>query len=89
MVEKVEKKEVIKSFQQHPNDTGSAEVQVALLTRRIKSLTEHLRLHKKDVHSRYGLVKMVSRRKKLLKYLKKNNYEKYKSIIKELGIREV
>jgi len=86
---KIDKTEVIKKFQKHPQDTGSCEVQIAILTERIRNLTDHLKVHKKDVHSRYGLIKMVSRRKRLLKYLKKVEPEKYKKIIAELGLREI
>ncbi|RLD16836.1 MAG: 30S ribosomal protein S15 [Caldiserica bacterium] len=85
----MDKTEVIKKFQKHPQDTGSCEVQIAILTERIRNLTDHLKVHKKDVHSRYGLIKMVSRRKRLLKYLKKVEPEKYKKIIAELGLREI
>ncbi|RLD13796.1 MAG: 30S ribosomal protein S15 [Caldiserica bacterium] len=86
---KIDKTEVIKRFQKHPQDTGSCEVQIAILTERIRNLTEHLKVHKKDVHSRYGLIKMVSRRKRLLRYLKKAEPERYKKIITELGLREI
>ena len=81
------KAELIKEFCLEENDTGSPEVQVSILTERIKNLTEHLKNHKNDNHTRRGLVKIVSKRKKLLNHLHKNNYEKYQSLIKELGIR--
>ncbi len=83
-----EKKVIINNFKQHDTDTGSVEVQIALLTERIKYMTEHLKVHKKDKHSRLGLIKMVSRRKKLLKYLIRENPQKYFEITKKLGIRK-
>ncbi|MEO0203312.1 MAG: 30S ribosomal protein S15 [candidate division WOR-3 bacterium] len=86
---KEEKKKIIEKFKISQNDTGSVEVQIALLTERISYLTEHLKKHKKDVHTRYGLQKLVSKRKKLLKYLKREKPEKYNQIIKELNIRGV
>ena len=79
--------EILKDFQRSENDTGSPEVQIALLTRRITELTEHLKQFKKDNHSRRGLLNMVSRRRKLLDYLKRVNYEGYQELIKRLGIR--
>ncbi|MGC8868590.1 MAG: 30S ribosomal protein S15 [Sulfurihydrogenibium sp.] len=82
------KKELIKKFALHENDTGSPEVQIAILTERIKNLTEHIKANKKDLHSRRGLIGMVNKRKKLLNYLKKTDEERYKKIVKELGIRE-
>ncbi|RKZ23215.1 30S ribosomal protein S15 [bacterium] len=85
---KEKKQEIIKKFQIHENDTGSPEVQIAILTERIKYLTEHLKTHKKDYHTRLGLTKLVSRRKKLLKYLMNKDYERYQRIIKELGLRK-
>lgn len=81
------KNEIIDSYKLHEKDTGSSEVQIALLSERISYLTEHFRTHKKDHHSRRGLLKMVSRRRSLLKYLKKNDEKRYKTIIKKLGIR--
>ena len=81
------KKEIIDQFKLHENDTGSPEVQIALLSNRIKYLTDHFKVHKKDHHSRRGLLKLVGQRRRLLKYLKKGNAEKYKTVIKELGIR--
>ena len=74
-------------FQRHENDTGSPEVQIAILTERINNLTEHIKNNKKDLHSRRGLIGMVNKRRKLLNYLKKVSEERYNKIIKELGIR--
>jgi len=82
------KKELIKKFALHENDTGSPEVQIAILTERIKNLTEHIKANKKDLHSRRGLIGMVNKRRKLLNYLKRTDEERYKKIVKELGIRE-
>ena len=82
------KKELIGQFQFNDKDTGSPEVQIALLTERIKYLTEHFKTHKKDHHSRRGLLKMVGQRRRLLDYLKKKNVERYRKVIKELGIRK-
>ncbi|MFQ5508883.1 MAG: 30S ribosomal protein S15 [Leptospirillia bacterium] len=84
---KDDKQKLISDFQTHDTDTGSPEVQVAILTNRISYLTEHFRSHKKDHHSRRGLLKMVARRRKLLDYLKRNDEAKYKTIIGQLGIR--
>jgi len=84
---KEEKEKIIKEWARHEGDTGSPEVQIAILTKRIKDLTEHLKIHKKDVHSRYGLIKMVGKRKRLLAYLKKENFKRYTELIKKLGIR--
>lgn len=81
------KQELIKEFQIHENDTGSPEVQIAILSKRINYLTEHLKVHKKDHHSRRGLLKMVGQRRGLLNYLMKNDVERYRKIISELGIR--
>ncbi len=81
------KSEIIDSNKLHEKDTGSSEVQVALLSERISYLTLHFKTHKKDHHSRRGLIKMVSHRRSLLKYLKKNDEKRYKAIIKKLGIR--
>jgi small subunit ribosomal protein S15 len=83
----VNKTEVIKQFQISENDTGSAEVQIALLSARIAHLTEHLRSHAKDFHSRRGLIMMTNRRRKLLNYLKENALEKYNEIIQKLNLR--
>lgn len=87
-VTKERKQEIIRQFQRDETDTGSPEVQIAILTARINELSEHLRRHKKDVHSRLGLVKMVSRRKKLLDYLRRTNYERYVQLIQQLGLRK-
>ena len=81
------KQELIKKFAQTENDTGSPEVQVAILTTRIKNLSEHFKTHKKDNHSRRGLLKLVSQRRKILDYVKSKNQDRYKTLIKELGIR--
>jgi small subunit ribosomal protein S15 len=81
------KKEIIGKFQLNENDTGSPEVQIALLSSRIKYLTDHFKIHKKDHHSRRGLLKLVGQRRRLLNYLKKKDVERYRSVIKELGIR--
>ncbi len=80
--------QIVKHFQRAPMDTGSSEVQVALLTYRIRELTEHFKIHKKDVHSRRGLVTMVNRRKKLLAYLRVQNPESYTKLITELELRK-
>ena len=82
------KGQVIKKFKIHEKDTGSSEVQIGLLTHRIEYLTDHFKTHKKDFGSRRGLLKLVGRRRKLLDYLKEQNLDKYKSIIKDLGIRK-
>ncbi|MBA4378427.1 MAG: 30S ribosomal protein S15 [bacterium] len=84
---KDQKDQVITQFRKHESDSGSPEVQIALLTARINHLTEHFKTHKKDFHSRRGLLKMVGQRKRLLNYLKRKNLESYRSLIKELGIR--
>jgi len=82
------KKEIIEQYKLSENDTGSSEVQIALLSSRIKYLTEHFNVHKKDHHSRRGLLKLVGQRRRLLKYLKNKDVERYRKIIKELGIRK-
>ncbi len=82
------KAEIIKEYGRTPNDTGSPEVQVALLTERINTLTEHLKENKKDHHSRRGLLKMVGKRRGLLDYLKKTDLEGYRSLIARLGLRK-
>ena len=81
------KAEVVKANQRAANDTGSPEVQVALLSARISSLTEHFKTHKQDHHSRRGLLKMVNQRRSLLDYLKKKDGERYKTLIEKLGLR--
>lgn len=86
-LEQNEKDAIIKQFGQHESDTGSAEVQIALLTSRISQLAEHLKIHKKDHHSRRGLLKMVGKRRHLLNYLKANDVERYRRIIEDLGLR--
>lgn len=83
-----QKKEVLGKFSTHPTDTGSPEVQVALLSERIKYLTEHFKTHAKDHHSRRGLLKLVGQRKRLLGYLKKKDVQRYRNLIQELGIRK-
>ena len=79
--------QVTKEYQLHPNDTGSTELQVAILTERIKQLTGHLRVHKKDVHCRRGLITMVSKRRRLLNYLTREDVSRYQSLITRLGLR--
>jgi len=82
------KAEIVKKFQKDAADSGSVAVQIALLSANIKSLTEHLKKHKKDLHSMRGLVRMVNRRRKLLNYIKTRKVEEYKALIAELGIRK-
>lgn len=84
----MEKKEIIEKFRIHERDTGSPEVQVAILTARINRLTEHLKVHKKDHHSRRGLLMMVSRRKRLLEYLKRKDERRYQDLIEKLNLRK-
>ncbi|HLX80164.1 MAG TPA: 30S ribosomal protein S15 [Burkholderiales bacterium] len=83
-----QKAQVVKQHQRAGNDTGSTEVQIALLTERINSLAGHFKSHVKDFHSRRGLLKMVSQRRKLLDYLKRSNADKYRSLIEQLGLRK-
>jgi small subunit ribosomal protein S15 len=83
-----QKAEIIAKFQREAGDTGSSEVQVALLTARINDLTGHFKTHAKDHHSRRGLLKLVSQRRRLLDYLKRTDFAKYSSLIKELGLRK-
>lgn len=85
---KERKKELIEAFKIHENDTGSPEVQVALLTERINYLTEHLKKHKKDFHSRRGLLLMVNKRRRLLDYLKRISLDRYKNLIERLKLRK-
>lgn len=85
---KEEKQQVIKEYAANENDTGSAEVQIAILTKRISKLTEHFKLHKKDYHSRLGLMKMIAKRRKLLNYLVDVDITRYSEIIKRLGLRK-
>jgi small subunit ribosomal protein S15 len=88
-MEKVAKQEIIAKHARHEGDTGSPEVQIALLTDRINHLTDHLKSHKKDHHSRRGLLKMVGQRRGLLNYLIKTDIERYRAIISELGLRSI
>lgn len=83
-----QKAQVVKQYQRSGMDTGSPEVQVALLTERINGLTEHFKAHVKDFHSRRGLLKLVSQRRKLLDYLKRTNADKYRGLIERLGLRK-
>lgn len=85
---KEEKTQIIKEYAVHEGDTGSPEVQIAILTKRINDLTEHLKSHNKDHHSRRGLLKMVGKRRNLLNYLMKTDIERYRTIISKLGIRK-
>lgn len=82
------KKVIIDEFKLHENDTGSPEVQIAILTSRINSLNEHLKIHKKDHHSRRGLLKMVGQRRALLNYLRERNFDRYRSLLERLGLRK-
>lgn len=88
MITKEKKTAVIEKFRTHDTDTGSAEVQIAVLTARINELNEHLKVHSKDHHTRRGLLKMVGRRRNLLSYLKDKDLEKYRALITELGLRK-
>lgn len=88
-MDKTAKTEIISKYQQSKNDTGSVQVQVALLTERINHLTEHLKTNKKDNHSRRGLLKMVGKRKGFLQYLKDKDIEAYRKLVADLGIRDV
>ena len=87
-MEKERKNEIIESYKLHDGDTGSPEVQIALLTERINHLNEHLKLHKKDHHSRRGLLKMVGQRRGLLNYLKKKDIDRYRAVIASLNLRK-
>lgn len=82
------KKDLISNFQKHETDTGSPEVQIALLTERIINLTEHFKVHKKDHHSRRGLLKLVGQRRRLLNYLKRKEINRYRAVIAQLGLRK-
>ena len=84
----MDKAQVISEYKKHDTDTGSAEVQIALLTARINHLTEHLKVHKKDNHSRMGLLKRIGQRKRLLRYYERVNLEGYRALIQKLGIRK-
>ena len=88
MITKEQKTSIIEANRTHENDTGSPEVQIAILTERISQLTEHLKIHKKDNHSRLGLLKMVGKRRRLLDYLAKVDIERYRACIAKLGIRK-
>ncbi|HYA15782.1 MAG TPA: 30S ribosomal protein S15 [Syntrophales bacterium] len=88
MLDSEKRKEVINNFQLHEVDTGSPEVQIALLSARIEYLTEHFKMHKKDHHSRRGLLKLVGKRRRILDYLKKKDLERYRSVIQRLGLRK-
>lgn len=88
MLKRTKKKKIIETHKVHKTDTGSADVQIAVLTEEIKSLTSHLKKHPKDNHSRRGLLGMVSKRKKLLDWLKNENERRYKKIVKELGLKK-
>lgn len=88
MISKEEKQKIIAEFGKDGKDTGSTEVQVALLTKRIEDLTEHFKTHKKDHHSRRGLLKMVGQRRRLLRYLKNNDLDGYRALIAKLGLRK-
>lgn len=88
MISKEKKTEIIKTYGRTPEDTGSPEVQIAILTERIRELTEHLKVHKKDHHSRRGMLKLVGQRRGLLAYLKKKDLEGYRSLIEKLGLRK-
>ncbi|MGB9589599.1 MAG: 30S ribosomal protein S15 [candidate division WOR-3 bacterium] len=87
MPRKKEEEKAEVSLARHEKDTGSPEVQIAALTARIKAMTEHLKRHRKDVHSRYSLVKMAAQRRKLLRYLKENDFAKYREVVHSLGLR--
>ncbi len=87
-MEKAKKTEIITKYAMHEGDTGSPEVQVAVLTQRINDLNEHLKINKKDFHSRRGLLKMVGQRRGLLNYLKKKDIERYRTVIASLGLRK-
>lgn len=88
MIDQTKKAEIVKEYQQKEGDTGSSEVQVAILTFRINDLNEHLKIHKKDHHSRRGLLKMVGQRRNLLNYLKDTDIERYRTVIARLGLRK-
>ena len=87
-IDQMNKDEIIKEFRTHDGDTGSPEVQVALLSERIQSLSEHFNVHSKDHHSRRGLLKLVGKRRRLLNYLKRNHVSRYRTLIQRLGIRK-
>ena len=86
-IDKIKKNKIIKDFGSNETDSGSADVQVAILTEKIKNLTEHLKIHKKDFGSRRGLLSMVGQRRNLLQYIKNKNEDRYSNLIKKLGLR--
>lgn len=88
MIDQTKKAEIIKEYMTHEGDTGSPEVQIAILTFRINDLNEHLKIHKKDHHSRRGLLKMVGQRRNMLNYLKNKDVERYRTLISRLGLRK-
>jgi small subunit ribosomal protein S15 len=88
MLHPIKKAEIVQKYRTHDNDTGSPEVQIALLTERITELTEHFKTHKKDHHSRRGLLKLVSQRRRQLDYLKRVNFDRYRNLINRLGLRK-
>lgn len=88
MIDQTKKAEIIQEYMTHEGDTGSPEVQIAILTHRINDLNEHLKIHKKDHHSRRGLLKMVGQRRNLLNYLKNKDVERYRTLISRLGLRK-
>lgn len=88
MISKGKKAEIIKTYGRTPEDTGSPEVQIAILTERIRELTEHLKVNKKDHHSRRGMLKMIGQRRNLLAYLQKKDLEGYRALIEKLGLRK-
>lgn len=88
MISKEQKEQIVEKFGQHPGDTGSPEVQIALLTYRINDLNNHFAVHHKDHHSRRGLLKMVGQRRNMLDYLKKKDIHRYRALIAELGLRK-
>lgn len=83
-MEKTLKQKIIEKFKIHEKDSGSPEVQIALITARIRELTAHLKIHKKDIHSRYGLIKLVGKRRRLLRYLKDKDFKRYKELLQKL-----
>jgi small subunit ribosomal protein S15 len=87
VLDESKKKDIISTYKKHDNDTGSPEVQIALLSARIEYLTEHFKVHKKDHHSRRGLLKLVGKRRRLLDYLKNTQIDRYRDIIQRLGLR--
>jgi len=89
MLESAAKQQVVSEYQRKKGDVGSSEVQIALLTARINDLQTHFQTHKKDVHSRLGLMKMVARRRRLMKYLKRSNLEMYRDLLKRLNLRDI